>query len=281
MKTTLETSKNGDFYYLSECAHAFIQNQGDKLNSTQFIQYIYNHEFVQNTLMYFDYQFEKKDLLVTALGHTSFANEFFKLKISSYEKLEFLGDSILGAFVSSQIIGKFPNASEGQLSKLRGALVNEEVLCELASVANLEKCILVGKGELNVKGMLRSAIMADVLEATLAAIFLDSSFDRAKKAFNQLIHCYEEEKGIKFFDLERLNDFDSKTQLQEIIMSIYKTTPVYKAVELEDKGFRVQLFINDQKIDELDEVSKKKGQKKLARKILKDKSYIIKGDKTC
>ena len=124
---------------------------------------------------YTGYTFSDISLLKTALAHTSYANEYKKNeKIESYQRIEFLGDAVLQLIISDYLYARFPDEDEGNLTKYRQHLVCEETLARLAIKLHLGEFLLLGKGEENNDGRRRSPILADVFEALLAAIYLDS-----------------------------------------------------------------------------------------------------------
>ena len=120
------------------------------------------------------YKFKDRKLLKIALTHSSYANESGG-KFVSYERLEFLGDSVLGLITSDYIFKTFPNLPEGELTKLRAVLVCEKQLCEFSRQLNLKKYIKLSRGERHCKGQNRPSILADIFEAICAAIYLDSN----------------------------------------------------------------------------------------------------------
>ena len=132
-------------------------------------------EKIENNI---NYCFRNKKLLQTALTHTSYANEN---NVSSYEKLEFLGDSILELISSKYLYEKFPNLSEGELTKVRAQVVCEESLKDVAFKHELYNYILVGKSERANEGNKKSAILADCVEALIAAIYFDGGLDKAEE----------------------------------------------------------------------------------------------------
>ena len=132
-------------------------------------------EKIENNI---NYCFRNKKLLQTALTHTSYANEN---NVSSYEKLEFLGDSILEFISSKYLYEKFPNLSEGELTKVRAQVVCEESLKDVAFKHELYNYILVGKSERANEGNKKSAILADCVEALIAAIYFDGGLDKAEE----------------------------------------------------------------------------------------------------
>lgn len=211
--------------------------------------------------------------LVESLCHTSFEHENSSLGFKSYERLEFLGDAVLDLMVSKVLLEQYPKLNEGRLSKLRGALVNENNLSKLARVLDLGNIILLGKGESQNGGDEKNAILADVIESTIAVFYLDKGVDAATAYFESLIKLYEEEFKVSFFDLSHLDDFDSKTKLQEKTMALYKEHPIYHSKETEGGQFQVSVSLKGIELARMIHNSKKKAEKILATNILNQKLY--------
>ncbi len=151
------------------------------------------------------YEFKNISLLKTALTHSSFANESSE-KIPCNERLEFLGDSVLG-FVSANYFYENYGYAEGELTRQRAAKVCEKALCGFASELEIGQALLLGKGEERTGGRERASILADAFEAVLAAIYLDGGIDEARKLVLRFISRHD--------DNERTKDY--KTTLQEVI----------------------------------------------------------------
>lgn len=214
------------------------------------------------------HKFNDTSLLFEALSHSSFGHERLGDSKKSYERLEFLGDSVLGLIVTDKLQEKFPDLAEGKLSKLRASLVNEDSLQGLATSLELENVILLGKGELQNNGNQRSSILCDVFESLIGAIYKDSSLEVAKKSFEAIISSFEKNKNNPFFSLDRLNAFDGKTRLQELTMAKFKCLPSYSAKSLENGNFLVKAIVSDKYEESGEFSSKKKGEQSLAKLIL-------------
>lgn len=217
------------------------------------------------------YQFRDKRLLLQALTHTSFVHEHGQ-EWSSNERLEFLGDSVLSLIVSCELSQSYPEMSEGQLSKLRSSLVNEEVLAELSNTLEVGNCLLLGKGEAKEQGGSKESVLADAFEALLGALYWDSDFETTQKIFSQWVELYEFSTHQKFYDSERLKSFDAKTRLQELTMKIFKQLPDYYCEQQGDE-FAGEVRVNGEVFARGREKSKKKLMRKLARLALKKKSW--------
>lgn len=232
-------------------------------------------ESVKKIQVDIQYSFLNKELLLTALTHSTFAYEF---NLPSNERLEFLGDSLVNFIVAKILYKKFPVSSEGELSKLRGALVNEHSLALLAKSIFLGDNLLLGKGEFKNQGQQKDSLLADAFEALCAAVYLDSleNIDVLEKTLLNMIHLYEMTSKKDFFCLLKLEQFDSKTQLQEIVVANFQIFPVYKSYEEQNgAGFRVELWVGERMLASMVGPSKKKCEKELARIVLDEKKYQI------
>ncbi len=154
------------------------------------------------------YQFRNIGLLEHAMTHSSYANEHRSGGITSNERLEFLGDSVLGMVVAEYLFAKHPDMPEGELTRTRAALVCETSLYEVAKVLELGRCLRLGKGEDAGGGRTRPSILADATEAMLAAVYLDGGIESVKPIIQTYILDKEQEKSV---------DRDYKTALQELV----------------------------------------------------------------
>lgn len=171
-----------------------------------------------------NYSFTQQALLKEALTHRSFSNESKSSSESNYERLEFLGDAVLELAISEILIKKFPEKSEGDLSKARSLLVREEVLIKLARVVDLGAFLRLGKGEITSGGKERGSILACSLEAVIGAVHLDGGF---LKALTVIEHLWKELFSVVF---SKDFDIDYKTKLQEFLQAKYKRLPDYEVV---------------------------------------------------
>lgn len=154
------------------------------------------------------YHYHNRELLKCALSHSSYANEVYKDNLRSYERLEFLGDSILGFVVAEYLYRTFPDKLEGELTRIRADLVCEKNLAVVAERISLGDYLLLGHGEAQGGGRHRSGILCDVMEALIAAAYLDSGMESAKGIVTRLVLPMLRE-------LMRVRDF--KTELQELV----------------------------------------------------------------
>lgn len=194
------------------------------------------------------HSFKDKELLRLALCHKSHANEDRKKSTTPEdfvllhnERLEFLGDAVLGLVISDLLSEKFPHADEGKLSRMRSSLVKAETLASVARTIQLGEYILLGKGESSTKGRDKDSILSSTYEALLGAIYLDAGlpgvFDTVKHHFARLL----DRVGA-----HSLNH-DTKTQLQEISQALFRKSPAYKVVSEEgpdhEKTFEVMVTV--------------------------------------
>lgn len=221
-----------------------------------------------------NYQFKNPIYLLNALSHRSFIHEVKAIELSSYESLEFLGDSFLNYFVSKNLKNKMSHLSEGQWSKLRGAIVNTTSLHDMAVFFNLPTFLLTGKGQVTHQETLKHKIYADLLEAIVGAVICDEDEVAAWNFLSQLFEKYQNEAEVNFWDENLLTNFDFKSQLQEIVMSELKTTPIYESVE-SNQSFKISCRVGQQQLGCLEHKSKKIGQKELAKQILKNKTELM------
>lgn len=205
-----------------------------------------------------DYNIKIKniDLIEKALTHTS--KEIAEPPYN-FERLEFLGDSIINFIVSEKLFKKFKNEKEGFLSKNKSILISKEILSKFAKELKIDQFIMLGKGEELDGGREKSNILCDTFEALIAAIFLDSGIRNAKKIINKLIDKFHYETF-----------FDSKTLLQEMTQEKFKSLPIYEILETigdeHNKIFKVGVYINN-KLFGIGTGKVRRKQKKMQQKI--------------
>ncbi len=213
------------------------------------------------------YEFENKDLLLTALTHKSYTYESSGRVDYDNEKLEFLGDSVLSLVVSDLIYKKNHDFSEGQLSKLRASLINEYSLNNIAQTLNLGDYLFLGKGEEQTGGRMKSSLLSNAYEAILAAIYMDKGFETAYKIIKE--HFNESIFTISPTKLNR----DYKSQVQERIHKIHKSNPNYRIVRKRgpdhQQVFEVELVVGKKRISMGKGSSKKEAEQDAAEKGLK------------
>ena len=207
------------------------------------------------------YTFRDQSLLDTALTHTSYANEIYKDGLKSYERLEFLGDSILGFTAADYLIGAFPQMHEGELTKLRAELVCEASLAVTAQKLGLGDYLRLGKGEEAGGGRRRVSIIADVVEALIAAIYLDGGLNAARRFIYTHVLA---DTGARL----RLNQ-DYKTMLQELVQQKKNQSLIYELLSESgpdhDKQFSVRVLLNGEEVGNGDGTSKKRAEQAAAK----------------
>lgn len=203
-------------------------------------------------------------LLDRALRHSSFANENPESGPSN-EQLEFLGDAVLSLAVSHLLLATFPDSPEGELSRRRAALVNARQLAALARELNLGDYLLLGKGEERQGGRKKPSLLADALEAVLAAVFLDRGLAAAQRLTRQWFQPLMARQADLSFQ-------DAKTALQELAQSRGEPPPSYHLLEESGPGhqrfFRVELRLGDRVLAEGSGASKKAAEQAAARLAL-------------
>ena len=205
------------------------------------------------------YTFNDKELLRTALTHSSYANEK-KGKIRFNERLEFLGDAVLQLITSEKLFKENPNMPEGKMSKQRAALVCEDALAGYAHEINLGDYLNLGKGEETTGGRKRPSILSDAFEAVIGAIFLDGGMEPAKKFV------------LHFVDAAHLSLQDYKTLLQEIIQQNPGEKLSYVVTDESgpdhDKQFTMEVHLNSNVIGKGTGKSKKHAEQAAAKEAL-------------
>jgi ribonuclease-3 len=192
------------------------------------------------------YQFKDEQLLKNALTHRSYS------KKNNNERLEFLGDSVLGMVIAEHLFQRLEQAPEGELSRLRASLVKEDALATVARDINLGDFLLLGSGELKSGGFRRASILSDAMEALFGAVYLDAGFEQCKKT---ILFLYDE----YLVTLPSLMDLkDPKTTLQEYLQSQKIELPEYSVIDTEGKSHE-QTFTVSCEIKTLDIKAKGKG----------------------
>ncbi len=210
------------------------------------------------------YRFRDITLLENALAHSSYANERWHNSLRSNERLEFLGDSILGMVVAEHLYRTCPDRPEGELSRMRADMVCETSLAVIAAKLHLGDHLLLGRGEAAGGGSKRASILADAAESVIAAIYLDGGFPPAKAFIERFVLI-----GVT---AEQPRNMDYKTALQELIQQKKDQSITYlltgESGPDHDKQFTVQVSINDQIAGEGTGSSKKRAEQNAARSAL-------------
>ncbi|MBQ3866414.1 MAG: ribonuclease III [Clostridia bacterium] len=215
------------------------------------------------------HRFQREDLLLAALTHSSFANEKKgRIHYPHNERLEFLGDAVLSAVVSEHIFADEHSFPEGVLTRLRAASVNAEALFEYASALDLGAYMLLNHGLEETGGRRQKNVLADCFEALIAALFLDGGMETA----SPFILRYAVPKLQELLSGGKLHDRDYKSVLQEKVQTSPGEKLEYRTVEESgpdhDKRFRVALYLNSNLIGEGDGRSKREAEQAAARQAL-------------
>ena len=210
--------------------------------------------------------FSNQSLLEQALIHSSYVNENPGLALTSNERLEFLGDAVLGMAVAERLYQRFPHLTEGEMTHLRAALVRGETLARMAQAIKLGDYLYLGKGEEVGGGRQRPVNLAGALEAVIAAIFLDRGLATVREFILKLLEP----------ELERVNGqetgFDYKSELQELIQAREQQSPAYYLLEAtgpdHDRQFTIEVRAGEQVLGRGSGKSKKAAESEAARSAL-------------
>lgn len=190
------------------------------------------------------YRFRNITLLQNALSHSSYANERWRDSLKSNERLEFLGDSVLGMLVADYLYRNFPDRPEGELTRMRADMVCEKTLAVVANRLNLGRHLMLGRGEELGGGRNRESILADAVESVIAACYLDGGMDAALRFVEKFI--------LVHVPVTKLQNADYKTALQELVQQKKNQVLSYQLIGESgpdhDKEFRVELTLNDRVI---------------------------------
>ena len=212
------------------------------------------------------YHFKNPALLEEALRHSSYANEHRGANFFSNERLEFLGDSVLGFVTAEYLFAKHPTAPEGELTRIRALLVCEDSLHEVAQRLELGKYLKLGNGEESCGGRTRPSILADATEAVFAAVYLDGGIDKARALIHRILLDKEQEEVVES------RRRDCKTELQELVQrkpnQVLHYEPVSESGPDHAKVFAVAVTLNGQVIGLGSGHSKKEAEQSAARAAL-------------
>ncbi len=210
------------------------------------------------------YEFQNITLLQNALTHSSYANERWHNSLMSNERLEFLGDSILGMVVAEHLYRSFPDRPEGELTRMRADMVCETSLAAIADRIGLGEHLLLGHGEGQGGGRKRASILADAVESVIAACFLDGGMAAAEAFIRQFVLCK--------VPSQHLVNVDYKTALQEQVQKKKDQHLVYTLVGESgpdhDKFFLVEVSLNGTVVGRGEGTSKKRAEQDAARAAL-------------
>lgn len=210
------------------------------------------------------YQFRNISLLQNALTHSSYANERWHNSLLSNERLEFLGDSVLGMLVADYLYRTFPDRPEGELTRMRADMVCEHTLATAANRIGLGQHLLLGHGEEQGGGRSRESILADAMESVIAASFLDGGLEAALKIVQQFI--------LVEVPVKKLHNADYKTALQELVQQKKNQVLSYAMVGQSgpdhDKKFDVEVSLNGRVVGTGSGSSKKRAEQMAAKSAI-------------
>ena len=211
------------------------------------------------------YTFKDETLIAEAFRHSSYVNEQVGEGLRDNERFEFLGDAVLNLVIGHMLMLRYPDLKEGDLSRMRANLVNEFQLAQIARSIDLGSFILLGKGEQQASGHEKSSILADTIEAVIAAVYLDGGFEAAFQVIEK--HLGPPLAAIN----NRAADQDYKSRLQEMAQMAFRQVPNYTVIQESgpdhDKRFKIQLTVKNLKA-EGNGKSKKQAEQDAARKAL-------------
>ncbi len=215
---------------------------------------------------YIGIHFNEPNLLKQALTHRSYINEHVEEDIEDNERLEYLGDAVLDFLTADMLFRRFPNMSEGELTRLRAALVRTESLAQLATEYRIGEVMFIGKGEANTGGREREQNLCGAFEALIGAIFIDQGLDVVKSFV--LPRLTELQKDV----MEEAIRKDPRSQFQEWAQAVYSITPSYKVISTDgpehQKRFTVSVYLNDEMITQGHGKSKRAAAQAAAREAL-------------
>jgi ribonuclease-3 len=188
------------------------------------------------------YRFRQPELLEHALTHSSLARQLGQPGADN-ERLEFLGDAILGLLSAEALLRRFPGHDEGELSKLRAHLVSQPNLSETAKRLGVNQCLRLGRGEEKTGGRQKAALLADAMEAIIAAIYLDAGLETAREFVERVVLVPELERVASTGEALMTQIADYKSRLQELLQAGGSTGPVYSTVGQKGPDHRKQFTI--------------------------------------
>lgn len=225
----------------------------------------YLQEF-QEKLGYF---FNDESLLKTALTHSSYVNEA-NLALTHNERLEFLGDAVVGIYFSEELFKRFEHSREGELTNMRSSMVSGEALSARAKELGLDKYLRLGKGEEQQGGRRRSTLLANAFEAVIGAMFLDGGYEAVQRALSRI--TLPVWNDLAFTEKNR----DSKSLLQELMQQEFKIRPSYELIETSgpehEKFFTIEVVLPDGEAIRASGTTVKKAEQKAAGEAL---AYLL------
>ena len=212
------------------------------------------------------FRFSNRMIIDEALTHRSYLNESGEQGLKDNERLEFFGDSVLSFCISLELLQRFPESREGDLTKARSFLVNEKTLARCAGEICLGKYLRMGKGEIKSGGRMKPSILADAYEALLAAMYLDGGITPVHRLVQQQF------TALLSAGIVTGTGRDAKTEFQELVQSLSGSTPSYRVKEIAGPDhariFTVTVFVGEQEFGEGQGPSKKEAEQEAAGKGL-------------
>lgn len=224
-----------------------------------------NHDMMDELESALGYRFIDRCLLMEALTHRSFLNESCNAGVRDNERLEFFGDAVLGFFISRELLARFPELKEGELTRLRASLVDRESLARFASALRLGRYLRVGRGEERSGGREKRSILADACEALLGALYLDGGEAPVRRLLLGHFAPFLETEG-------RGMTRDYKTELQELVQARYGATPSYEVAAAagpdHERRFTVAVMVEGRRLSTGSGGSKKEAEQAAAEILL-------------
>jgi ribonuclease-3 len=215
--------------------------------------------------------FKDKNLLKQALTHRSYINENSFQERGHNERLEFLGDAVLELVITEYLYSQYPRASEGEMTSFRAALVNANMLSEIAKEISLGDFLFLSRGEARDTGRARQYILANAFEALIGALYLDGGYEQAFSFLKKFV--FPKLKEV----IEKKLWIDAKSLFQEKAQEVLGITPTYRVLSESgpdhDKRFVVGVYLNEKIIAEAEGSSKQEAEEHSARKALKLKHW--------
>ncbi len=225
----------------------------------------YELETIKKMIRSLEWEVRDLQLFFQSMVHSSYANEQKQAgrDIESNERLEFLGDAVVDLIVCDVLYKSYPGASEGMMSKVKAAVASEKVLSMMAREYKLNEFLFLGKGEELSGGRERDSILADAMEAFIAAVYLSMGFETTSRVFSEHFKKYSKlvMKGKLLFDY--------KTALQELTQEIYKILPEYEVSTKKNNYFEVKVYVNGKLLGTGKGRSKKEAEKRAAEEAYK------------
>lgn len=217
-------------------------------------------------LQHIGHEFKNENLLKEALTHRSYLNEHSDWQLPHNERLEFLGDAVLELVVTEELFNRYGDKEEGWMTSVRAALVNYQMLADVARGVGLDGAVLLSRGEAKDTGRAREVILANALEALIGAIYQDGGYAPAKKFINKVVTSRLEDV------IRNALHVDAKSLLQEKVQASLKVTPTYKVISSEGpdhkKVFTIGVYFGEKLIAQGSGPSKQDGEVEAARKAL-------------